>query len=437
LKKIENFLDRIPPYIDIVNEELTPIWERPNGEKRNIFDTKRLTFAPRLVFQAVFEYFCAVEDINEDKLRDWISVAWKFAVDPLISNFKSYILAVRFIDDELKKGASDILPWLCKQGESQNFKTQFDEERIKANLIAKDAEWKTLLAQGEQHSLLKGRISCLLPNGVETTKDLYSRYLEVFRAFDLNDAKRFWIRALLAKINKDYVINKELGLSNDHENIKVYINGDFLAPMHALLADIDEYCYKNNSVEPKKEKVLQRMKEICEEYKSQNGPEWVYPLVVSLNDDKNMLADYTEKRKIVVRDNNVYLCYKARLEHDNTILLNGARRNEVIKELLKDKDVALVKDDDLYNKSGEYFFGIAVTLIKSIESVGVTIKYIIDATNLRLYIVNNDDMSRSDKLTEEGTLVHTFTLNDINICDLRNSIKERLDAEILECRPIV
>lgn len=438
VRSMENFLDRIPRGLTVVNEEFTPVWESAVSGRHIFINTERLSFAPRLVFQAVFDYFSTSDTFDEDMLRDWMRVVWKFAVDPVISNFRYYVESVRIIDTILTKGMGNMLSWLkdneCETGNVAHFGVQYAEECVKAQLIAKDEAWREALADGESHPLLKGRISCLLPEGVDTNIEVYNRYLEAFNAFDLNEPRRLWIRAMLAKIEVGYMFDKELGLSNDHENMKVYINGEFVKPMHALLTDIVEHVSDITA-----EAVLKRMEGICDEYDVKEGLEWVYPLVKSFTDSdtkevKNLLADYTHKRKLMVRDGHVYLCYKSRFDHDSVILLNG-KRNDVIKALLKSDDISLHKENRLYEESGRYFSGYAIDLVRKLprEDMRLTCIYRVDAESIRLYV--GDAEGKEHKVSIHGAqalkIYDSMTDDDIAalIADVERRVAEVQSAE--------
>lgn len=434
VEKIEKFLDRIPRGLTAVNEEFTPVWESTDEGRHIFINTERLSFAPRLVFQAVFDYFSTSETFDEDMLRDWMRVVWKFAVDPVISNFRYYVESVRIIDAILNQGMGNMLSWLkdngCEIGNVAHFGVQYAEECVKAQLIAKDEAWREALAKGESHPLLKGRISCLLPEGVDTNIEVYNRYLEAFSAFDLNEPRRLWIRAMLAKIEVGYMFDKELGLSNDHENMKVYINGEFVKPMHALLADIVEHVSDITA-----EAVLKRMEGICDEYDVKEGLEWVSPLVKSFtnSDTKevaNLLADYTHKRKLMVRDGHVYLCYKSRFDHDSVILLNG-KRNDVIKALLKSDDISLHKENKLYDASGNYFSGYAIDLVRELprEDMRLTCIYRVDAESIRLYVGDAEGNEHKVPMDGEHTFAISYTMTSDDIAALIADVERRV-AEV-------
>ena len=441
VSKIEVFLDRIRAtgVLDVVNSEFSPIWESAVSGRHIFINTERLSFAPRLVFQAVFDYFSTSETFDEDMLRDWMRVVWKFAVDPIISNFRYYVESVRIIDAVLKQGMGNMFSWLkdngCETGNVAHFSVQYAEECVKAQLIAKDEAWREALAKGESHPLLKGRISCLLPEGVDTNIEVYNRYLEAFRAFDLNEPRRLWIRAMLAKIEVGYMFDKELGLSNDHENMKVYINGEFVKPMHALLADIVAHVGGDVTTE----KVLKHMTNICDEYTLKEGLEWVYPLVKEFESrvdgtDKNLLADYTNKRKIVVRDGHVYLCYKSRFDHDSVILLNG-KRNDVIKALLKSDYICLHKENKLYDASGNYFSGYIIDLVRELPREDMSLKciYRVSTECLKLYV--GDVAGKEHEVSIHGAqalkIYDSMTDDDIAalIADVERRVAEVQSAE--------
>jgi hypothetical protein len=364
-------------------------------------------------------------------------VVWKFAVDPIISNIRYYADSVRIIATTLNQGMGDMMKWLVDGGAVSvgHFSVQYAEECVKAQLITKDAAWRGLLEAGERHPLLKGRISCLLPQGADTDMEVYKSSLAVFEAFDLNEHRRLWLRALLAKIEEGYAFDKELGLSNDHENMKVYINSEFVKPMHALLADIVAHVGGDVTTE----KVLKHMEGICDEYTLKEGLEWVYPLVKSFtcktdSTDKNLLADYTHKRKLMVRDGHVYLCYKSRFDHDSVILLNG-KRNDVIKALLKSDDILIHKENKLYEASGNYFSGYAIDLVRELprEDMRLTCIYRVDAESIRLYV--GDAEGKEHKVSIHGAqalkIYDSMTDDDIAalIADVERRVAEVQSAE--------
>ena len=434
VSKIEVFLDRIRAtgVLDVVNSEFSPIWESAVSGRHIFVNTEKLTFAPRLVFQAVFDYFCRFDTFNEEQFRNWIRVVWKFAVDPIISNIRYYADSVRIIATTLNQGMDDMMKWLVDGGAVSvgHFSVQYAEECVKAQLITKDAAWRGLLEAGERHPLLKGRINCLLPQGADTDMEVYKSSLAAFSAFDLNEHRRLWLRALLAKIEEGYAFDKELGLSNDHENMKVYINSEFVKPMHALLADIVAHVGGDVTTE----KVLKHMTNICDEYTLKEGLEWVYPLVKSFtcetdSTDKNLLADYTNKRKIVVRDGHVYLCKTSRFDQDSVMLLNGSR-DVVIKALLKNPNISIINDNGLYEESGRYFRGYVIDLVRELPREDMSLKciYRVGAESLKLSIC--DAVGKEYKVSVDG--LPALAIDDNMTSTDIDALIAKVDARVAE-----
>ena len=320
------------------------------------------------------------------------------------------------------------MSWLTADNQDVgHFRVQYAEECVKAQLIAKDAGWRELLEEGERHPLLKGRISCLLSVGVETDMEVYRRYIKVFNAFDLNESKRLWIRAMLANIPEGYKFDKELGLSNDHENMKVYINNEFVKPMHALLADIVAHVGDDVTTEA----VLKRMADICDEYERKKGLEWVYPLVKSFNSreddsEQNLLADWTNKRKIVVRDGHVYLCRTSRFDQDSVMLLDG-RRDEVIKALLQKPSIYIPKENRLYEKSNIYFSGYVIDLARELPGADMTLKciYRVGAESLKLYLQDDSGKEHGVLIGGKSALAINDTMTDADIEALVETVEAR------------
>lgn len=376
IRKIEAFFDGIIGKLYIINREFLPSWQRDTKSKDDSFYAQKISWQGRIIFQATINYFTQ-NVFEETAYCDWIKTVWNFVVDPTIRNIKDNIGTLKFIDD-LSKHSDNIIDWMAATPEGSRLKTQFAEEHIKAILVKKDPEWRKLLIEGEKHSLLKGRIMFLLSDKENTKKATYKKHLEITRCLIPNSKNDYlWIRAILSHVEEYNISAAPLTLSDVRENWKTIISDNLMVPMQSLLNDLQSYIDENN-VTINGEIIYSRLQEICNNYETKDGLEWLYPLVswqvgdyTLLGTDKNKEI-YSESRKIEEREGNVYLCYKTTLQPDSCILLTSAR-DKIINQILPltDKEFEWMYTSYHCNIHDTFFRGMNVTLFRNKELNGI------------------------------------------------------------------
>lgn len=330
IKKIEVFLDRIQGRLNIINEQFSPSWQK---DKENSFYSPKINWQERIIFHAIFKYFYNVDTFNETYFKDWTRIAWNFVADPTIRNFKDNVAALKFIDD-LSGDSKEIINYLAQErAEGKRFKDQYTEEHIKAILVNSDYEWRELIVESEKHPILKGRISFLLCNDENTTKEEYHTNLQIAEYIipKSNETDYRWIQAIISQVDEYRFGNDGLVLSNIRDNWKTILSGELKAATQTLIKNIATHIEEAN-LGVTEESVNACLNRIIIEYSIKDGVEWIYPLVSwSDSDQRSLLAGYTVSRKIVQYDNNVYLCWKTRFQEDNCILLNTCRDHIISK----------------------------------------------------------------------------------------------------------
>ena len=400
IRKIEVFLDRIQGHLNIINAQFSPSWQK---DKENAFYSLKINWQERIIFHAIFKYFYSVETFNEIHFRDWTRVAWNFVADPTIRNFKDNVGALKFID-ELSKYSEDIINYLAQEGaEGKRFKDQFAEEHIKAILVNTDPEWRDLLVESEKLPILKGRISFLLSNGKNTTKEEYNTGQHIAKCIipKSNETDYRWIQAILAHVDK-YDFGKDgLVLSNERDNWKTILSGGLKHATQALIRNIAEQI-DTASLEITDENVFNLMNNIIEAYSIKDGVEWAYPLISWFDpkDGLSLLQGYSYSRKVVQYDNNVYLCWKTRFQEDNSILLNTSR-DYIISMIMSTYQLENIEwhyTTYTGNICNKFFRGTEVTLPRVISFGAVELKcsYTFDAEKVIVGARRNDNTLTTD-----------------------------------------
>lgn len=368
--KIEAFLDGIIGKLNIINREFLPSWQRDTKNKDDSFYAQKISWQGRIVFQATLNYF--IQNVFEETVYcDWIRTVWNFVVDPTIRNIKDNIGTLKFIDD-LSEHSDNIIDWMAVTPEVSRLKTQFAEEHIKAMLVKNDPEWRKPLVEGEKHSLLKGRILFLLSDKENTNKATYKKHLEITRCLIPNSKNDYlWIRAILSYIEEYNISAAPLTLSDVRENWKTIISDNLMVPLQSLLKDLQSYIDENN-LTINADIINSRLQDICNNYETKDGLEWLYPLISWHADENTLLDTYSDSRKIEKREGDVYLCYKTTLQPDSCILLTSARDKIITQVLpLTEKDFEWGYTSYHCNIHDTFFRGMNVTLFRNEELNGI------------------------------------------------------------------
>jgi Protein of unknown function DUF262 len=195
--------------------------------EENIYSTVQInsaTYTLKVLFFAQTEYLRKVENFDKSKFDDWMRVIRNIVsrgdIDKdgnrpdIIRSPQTFDGVINLIN-ELSEGCSDIYTYLLNLDslKSQFAKDQIEEEKNKAKLITKSAEYKNLIFSAEDNELLRGKIEFIFyamnyDNSVDTfNKETFAQLKEVFSKYfnseeGLNNDLR---RAMLTiDVNKNF-----------------------------------------------------------------------------------------------------------------------------------------------------------------------------------------------------------------------------------------
>lgn len=182
----------------------------------------------RVLFHGLYKYLM-IKRTSKSELDIWSRVLHNLVINTIFNNPIEYSKAIiglnRIFDEE-----RNVIDLLKSDWQISGFNTQqVEEERIKAYLITKDAEWKSLILMAESHDYFKGQIGFILEySGIRNyftnkgncdwSEDENNQFLMGFKTyytkgdaiFDINGLRRFkdflFERALLCK--GDYLLRK-------------------------------------------------------------------------------------------------------------------------------------------------------------------------------------------------------------------------------------
>ena len=154
-----------------------PFYFIPHYKTKNM--PTPLNFQQQIVFQAICVYLTTCEEVNIDKLKDWMHFVWNIVENSYIDKEQS-ISAIRFFgkginglpkfeNEEISATASkDIITYLAGVDESRIKETfgrrQLLEEIAKAKQIKKAPDWKEKIYTAENFAFFKGAVVFLFNN---------------------------------------------------------------------------------------------------------------------------------------------------------------------------------------------------------------------------------------------------------------------------------
>jgi hypothetical protein len=185
-----------------------------------IIESSNPTYFQRLMFYAISRFLTKSQNsvINMQKFSVWIRVIYNLVRNSEFDEVIEFARSVKSIDD-LIKYADEILEYISKSDNAiQGFNlTQIEEERLKASLILRSKEWKSIIYEAENHKYYDGQIGFILNfSGIEYNKisewsnteeeKFLERFIEYFKkscAIFGNEGLKIpfylWERALLCK----------------------------------------------------------------------------------------------------------------------------------------------------------------------------------------------------------------------------------------------
>ncbi|WP_369769464.1 DUF262 domain-containing protein [Flavobacterium sp. WC2416] len=372
-----------PSWDDHSDFRFIPVY-KTEGEE---YITSTPTDRQRVVFYAICCYF-ENNEYEEKALKDWMRFVWNIVIDPNLA----MIGAMRFIK-EIAKHSGDIITFLCDNNEEVKIsKTQFEEESIKAKLIksVKDDSYEKAIIKAESHKLFKGNIQFLLSKGINTTIEDFNTERDIAFLITQNTGDYLWIRSILANAGR---LPTTITLSNINDNWRYLINSSLMEAFRNLISNFKNIDYQAQSAQT-------IMKNICANYKRKEELLWVYPLVHWVGEKGETLLDnYSDTKRIVnyYNQGSIYLYNKTNWTEGNILLSNY--RNEIIQELLKDKEM-IYNSPDWSNIDNKYFRGWNIKLIRKtrLQNQDVEIEYLFDRQYLSIGIKETTELQLSFSL---------------------------------------
>ncbi len=238
--KFEKVLDSISKHLGTIAEIIKPCWNKKTTW--TLFD-ERITQQQRILFCGICLYL-EKNEFDPVYFSNWIRVVWNIAIDPDIRSIGAMITTMKHIND-LSEGSNDIHAFfetpsfhkILDTTQGSVFKTQLEEEKIKAKLII-DLSWEEFIIKGESHPLFQGNIGFLINDFPDL--ELFKKRIEnAFVLFDnLGASKTFSKNHDLFR----YLISK-FSVWKQIENF-VYIDSD--NNWRLILRRNNEY--KNNQI---------------------------------------------------------------------------------------------------------------------------------------------------------------------------------------------
>lgn len=192
-----------------VNEE-----EIFNGTIKN-----DLSYFDLVIAFAYYQYLASEENIEIEKLKSWLRIVHNLVEGSrpyLFNNANEFANALRSINELLEHRNSIVNHFAETQIDSLSgfTKEQVIEEKLKANLILQNADWKSTIIEIENHGYFNGQIGFILDwckdeNGIHNI-DKFKEYAEKAKAVFSNDGLKsfdnyLFERALL--VIGDYLLS--------------------------------------------------------------------------------------------------------------------------------------------------------------------------------------------------------------------------------------
>ena len=205
----------------VVDSLLSPYWENKANDDEGGKTKKTFYFIPRyetgntpdsinlqqqVVFHAVCVYLTTCQNVDFDRLKEWMHVVWNIVENSYIDS-KQSVSAIRFFDRGLHalprlqdcestcQASDDIITFLAgtDEGQLKNIfgRRQLLEEIAKARQIKADNCWKEKIDAAERSLFFKGTIAFLFNNEKgETDWSNFEQKLDTTRQlFDENGVK--------------------------------------------------------------------------------------------------------------------------------------------------------------------------------------------------------------------------------------------------------
>lgn len=133
-------------------------YQEENTFKRVIANSAN--YDDKLRFFAFYAFLSRKNDLNE--LQSWMRVVYNLVSNTITDSPSDFYRAL-FEIDSISQLEASVLEYLANDCDISVFSAaQVLEEKIKAHLILKSADWKKLIIGAEKHTFFDGQIGCLL-----------------------------------------------------------------------------------------------------------------------------------------------------------------------------------------------------------------------------------------------------------------------------------
>lgn len=238
--KFEKILDSISTHLGTIAEIIKPCWNKKTTW--TLFD-ERITQQQRILFCCICLYL-EKNEFDPVYFSNWIRVVWNIAIDPDIRSIGAMITTMKLIND-LSEGSKDIHAFfetplfdkILDSTQGSVFKTQLEEERIKAKLIT-NLSWEEFIIKGESHSLFQGNIGFLI-NDLPDLDLFKKRINNALILFDSNGASK-------AFLNDHSLLRYLICKFSDWKQIENFVYSDSDTNWRLILRRSNQY--KNNDI---------------------------------------------------------------------------------------------------------------------------------------------------------------------------------------------
>ena len=208
-------------YAENKNDELfqshLPLWDfietkkikiNSNSEiENNLFiefiKDAKTEYKQRVLFYAQTQYLLSIEAFDSEPFSEWMRVIRNIVQNIDIDN--STIIGAIGLIKEISDGCQDIYKYIAENEIKSGFaKNQMNEEKIKANLVQNDKNWKSLIFKAEDDIFLKGEIKFLLDFSIISDKYNIQKFTSISDKF------------LLLFESKDDLLRKALLTQDDY-----------------------------------------------------------------------------------------------------------------------------------------------------------------------------------------------------------------------------
>lgn len=164
LENLVTLLDNISEHYDDIISACQPSW---SADPYNVIQDK-LELKDRAIFYAMSTYFIKNKSKNYDfeSFKNWMHAIWNIVENSDIDNYSMVAGVIKLIE-EMSAWSYDIYSSLADDSivfKSTQSKEIVSEERLKAELIQSDENWKEVLWEAEKHKFFRGNIGFLIPD---------------------------------------------------------------------------------------------------------------------------------------------------------------------------------------------------------------------------------------------------------------------------------